>query len=164
MNKPALSQIIAVLAALLLAIPAAEADKTLRGRLKPATKRSTSAAAAVFDTIVAPADTLVRLSGYDKPLNSRYETLFATNRGASEIVGLTLQLTYTDMQGRMLHEATQTVRTSIPPGATRQLRFPAWDRQQAFYYHRGRRPRTAGVTPFDVRCSVAAIITPCIND
>lgn len=158
---------IALLAAslLLTALPAS-ADKTLRGRLKvdrgalQALTDSTARLTQRFDTLRSVTPSAVRLSGYDKPLTSRTESIFVTNRLGGEITEIEIRLTYSDMSGRMLHETVRSVRTIIPAGETRRVEFPSWDRQQSFYYHRGRKPRTAGVSPYDVRCEVISCVVP----
>ena len=67
---------------------------------------------------------------------------------------MALTLTYTDMQGRQLHQRTDTLPASIPAGHTRMLRLATWDTQHSYYYHRGQKPRTANVTPYDITCHV----------
>lgn len=159
--KRLLSFLLPLLLLSLLSAPMIRADKTTRGKLQPRKgmmfKGGDREAEAVFDTIFSPADSLVRVSGYDKPLNSRKESLFVTNRLDRELTGVTLLLTYSDLSGRMLHEATRTINVIIPAGATRRLLFPSWDSQQTFYYRHGRRPRTQGVTPYDVSCKVISV-------
>ncbi len=113
----------------------------------------------IFDTIHAPAPSEVRLSGYDKPLRSRVESLFVTNNLDREIFEIEITLTYTDMQGRTLHETTRKIRADIPSATTRHLQFPSWDTQQSFYYRHSRPPRLANVTPYDVTCKVKYCIT-----
>ncbi len=149
------------LTALLMAVAmGAHADKTLRGRLKalPEAVAPQGKPFSPYDTITAPGDSLVRLSGYDKPLNSRYESIFVSNLTDEDIVALTLRITYRDTSGRTLHELTRELRGSVPPGATRRLQFKSWDRQFTFYYVKGRRPRTANVTPYDLSCTIESIV------
>lgn len=166
--RPLISLLLAA-ASLLGAFPAL-ADRTLRGKLRPdraALRGGTPADSCIllYDTIRPVSPESVRLSGYDKPLASRSESLFVSNRLDREITEIELSLTYTDMRGRMLHEAVRRVRAVIPPGATRRVEFPSWDRQQSFYYHRGRKPRVADVTPYDVSCRVlSCVISAPAND
>ena len=145
--------IVTILVLLLLTALPLRADRTLRGKLRPvagstrgATVEKPDSAAAVFDTIPSPAPETVRLSGYDKPLGSRVESLFVSNRLDRDIIALEITLTYRDLQGRTLHEAT------------RRIQFPSWDTQNSFYYRHSRRPRTANVTPYDVTCTVRSCI------
>ena len=118
--------------------------------------------AADFDTLrIAPRDTLcpVRAAGYDKPLNSRYETLHLSNLTDSlTILAVGLRIDYIDLDGRTLHSRTAEVRTVIPPLSTRLGRFRSWDSQQSFYYVNGRRPRTDRVTPYDIALSIEYIV------
>lgn len=157
--------IVTILVLLLLTALPLRADRTLRGKLRPvagstrgATVEKPDSAAAVFDTIPSPAPETVRLSGYDKPLGSRVESLFVSNRLDRDIIALEITLTYRDLQGRTLHEATRRVRADIPAAATRRIQFPSWDTQNSFYYRHSRRPRTANVTPYDVTCTVRSCI------
>lgn len=158
--------ILAITALLLLTVLPLRADKTLRGKLRPvagsihATSAQTSdSATSPFDTIAAPSPETVRLSGYDKPLGSRVESLFVSNRLDRDIIALEITLTYRDLQGRTLHETTRRVRADIPAAATRRIQFPSWDTQNSFYYRHSRRPRTANVTPYDVSCTVSRCVT-----
>ena len=119
-----------MLLTLLPALPL-RADKTLRGKLRTAaTAKSENvppAAETAFDTICAPAADRVRLSGYDKPLGSRVESLFVSNSLGTGISEIEITLDYTDMQGRTLHQAVRRVRADIPSGTTRRIQFPSWE-------------------------------------
>ena len=110
------------------------------------------------DTIRGEVAKGVRLSGFDKPLRSRYETVFAVNTTPYQVIGIVMTCDYADVNGRQLHRRDVTVSCDIPAGATRQLRFNAWDRQGSFYYRRSEKPRRAVGTAFDVTCTVKAII------
>lgn len=138
------------------------AQKTLRGRLRPKTvitsNENRKGEELRFDTITVSSQTDIRLSGYDKPLNSRKESLFVSNKLPCEIVGLNIRLTYSDMSGRTLHETIREIRADIPSGTTRRIEFPSWDKQNSFYYYGGRQPRVANVTPYKVACNVISYI------
>lgn len=139
----------------------AMADKTLRGRLKPvaAVKAQKIVSSEPCDTILCPSDSLIALSGYDKPLYSGVESLFVTNFLPDELCELTISLTYTDVSGRQLHEAVRTLSVAVPPGETRRVQFSSWDKQHTFYYKGGRHPRTANVSPYDIKCKVIQALT-----
>lgn len=161
MNR--LTVIATLLLPILLAALPLRADRTLRGRLRTDAAAMTGQPVADsttlrFDTIMAPRAEDIKLSGYDKPLASRVESLFVTNVLNRDICSLEITLTYTDMQGRTLHEATRRVRADVPAGTTRRVQFPSWDTQNSFYYRLSRRPRTANVTPYDVTCRVVRCI------
>lgn len=120
----------------------------------------TSASAEVeFDTIVPPPDA-VRLSGYDKPNNAVRETFFITNLmpDSLDIEAVNVTLTYLDMSGRILHEASHTVRASVPAAQTRNVSVPAWDRNRAFHYFRSAAPARRASTPYKVVSQVNYII------
>lgn len=136
------------------------AEKTLRGKLKVEKVQNTEKShQLVFDTVTVVSQSDIRLSGYDKPLNSRKESLFVSNRTEREITAVEIRITYKDMQQRMLHETEKLLRTDIPPGETRRVEFPSWDRQNSFYYYKGRQPRVGNVTPYRVDCSVIRYVS-----
>ena len=119
---------IAISACLLLTVAALAEPRrqsTSRGRLKavPTATISTS------ETTVAP-DTLhsetqnIEIAGYDKPATASKETFFVVNNTGRTLTELTVTFTYTDMQGRQLHQATHTIACSIPPRGTRMLSVP----------------------------------------
>lgn len=135
------------------------ADRTTRGKLRAMRQEAASAPAATtpYDTIV-PSSGMLTLSGYDKPLRSRRESIFITNRSRRTVVSVTLRIDYLDMEGRQMHRAEVTLPCDIPAGETRQLNFPTWDRQQAFYYHVTGKPRTSDGSPY----TITATPTGCI--
>lgn len=108
------------------------------------------------DTIFTPSREEIRLSGYDKTLRAYKESFFVTNSlpDSSTIIALDLTLDYTDLSGRQLHSADHTVRCHIPPGQTRQLSIPSWDKQRAFYYYRSTTPPRAQATPYKVTSTI----------
>ncbi|MCM1519251.1 MAG: hypothetical protein NC098_00495 [Lachnoclostridium sp.] len=142
-----------------LTVATAWPDKTTRANLRPkqAPELRVEALTSPYDTLPALGDE-VRISGYDKPLNSRKEAFLVTNLCADTIEGLLLELDYLDLKGRQLHQEKYSADCSIPPGETRQIIKPSWDVQNSFYYHLGKQPRIAGVTPFKVRISPTGIV------
>lgn len=116
------------------------------------------------DTIVAPhTDQLVRLSGYDKPLNASREVIFATNNCSDTIVGMTMTVSYYDLSDRLLHRRAYSSSVALPPGETRRLEMPTWDTNRSYYYKKSRRPRTSA-TPYDVAVRVDTIFRAIRND
>ncbi|MCI9285566.1 MAG: hypothetical protein HFJ91_07195 [Muribaculaceae bacterium] len=165
MKKPAYTLFLLPAMAAALYVSPAMADNTLRGhrlvpRVRPHTQSADQLPPQSPDSILLPPDTLIELSGYDKPLRSRRETMLVTNRLGSHVTSLTVTITYLDLQGRQLHEATVDIPADIPPGATRMVSFPSWDRQLSYYYHLGQHPRTPNVTPYTVTCVVRSVTTP----
>lgn len=122
-------------------------------RLKPRVERDTTSRVIIT---VADDDTTYRLSGFDKPLNSRVETMFLTNKTDKTLIGVFLTIEYLDRSGRQLNKVSQSIRTDIPPGETRQLQWYSWDRQQSFFYIGSRQPRSRA-TGFDVKCRVDSV-------
>lgn len=154
------AMIIAGFAALTLVAPSwGRKVATTRPVKAPRTVKSGAVTAVTVDTIAA-GDSTMRLAGYDKPLRSRHETIFATSMVDDTVCGLTFTVTYADMQGRTLHEREVTVNALIPPRATRKLDFPSWDRQLTFYYHLGAQPRSSAAIPYDVTMRVRALLKP----
>lgn len=139
------------------------ADRTTRGKLKVGRKSVATAVQAVNDTVVPSAGMIV-VSGFDKPLRSYRESVFVTNRSRRRLIGVRLTISYLDADGRLLHRAVQTLPADIPAGETRQLMFPSWDRQQAFYYELSSKPRRADGTPFSVAITADAAIFPIVRD
>lgn len=146
-------------AAAMTATEAPRRVKTTRGpRLKaeytaPAAGSRDTVGGEAADSVIA----FVGLSGYDKPLRSRRESLFVTNRSARTLSGLEIEIAYSDMSGRSLHRRPVTVAVDLPPGETKRVEFGSWDSQQSFYYHRSPRPSKAQATPYDVKCRITGV-------
>lgn len=109
-----------------------------------------------LDTVAASVDS-VKFTGYEKTLRATRETVFVTNLAAREIDRLIFTVTYLDTQGRVLHRARKNLYGGIPPGETRKMDFPTWDRQFAFYYIGSPRPRVSA-RPYNVRIVADTII------
>ena len=139
-------------------------DNTLRGKLKPVADsvapqgRMVMEPAVEFDTVVAPADTLVRLSGYDKPLRSSVETMLVSNGFDRTLIQLSVTVTCYDLAGRELHERVVELHPVIPPGTTRSVKFKSWDAQKSYYYYLGQRPKVDAVTPYKIKCTVNSCV------
>lgn len=153
----------AILAALTLtAAPvafsvSAQKQRTTRKNLTVDKRYAATATQSWCDTVTATTG-LMTVSGYEKPLRSVRESAMFTNESDRTVCGLTLDLSYADMKGRELHRRSVKLECDIPPGATRQIYWPTWDRQFTFYYHRSPKPRGLA-TPYDVTCRVDTIFT-----
>lgn len=138
-----------ILILMLGALPlAARRQRTGPARIVP----EREAAVELPDTIAV--DSLsVRLSGYDKPNAATTETFFCTNLLPDSLTlsGVVVTFEYLDMAGRQLHQETHTIRCDIPPGATRRLSVPSWDRNHAFHYFRSPAPLRRQSTRYKVR-------------
>lgn len=135
------------------------AQSTTRRHLRVAPVAAAAAAAPVVaptaDTVASPPDHAVDISGYDKPLRSRRESMFVSNNGSAELGGIAFTLVYSDAAGRQIHSTRQHLPTAIPPGQTRQLSFKSWDLQMSFYYiHSAVPARSPRAMPYDVAISV----------
>ena len=152
--KPAL--LIAIMTAIVLAQPLLpDRHRTTRRNLHRSA--TTIANTAVADTIT-PSSGMLVLSGYDKPLRSSRESIFATNRSRRTISSVTLQIEYIDAKGRQLHSRDVTLAVRIPPGETRQLTFASWDKQHAFFYNLSGKPRTSAGSPYSIRATPTRIV------
>lgn len=133
-------------------------ERTTRRNLKVSPGAVAVETAAEYDTIAVDREADIRLSGFDKPLRSNYETLFITNNLGERLSGVVIELNYLDGEGRQLHKREICVGCDVPDSETRQIRFRSWDRQQSFYYRLSARPRRSTAVPFDVRCRVVAVV------
>lgn len=113
------------------------------------------------DTVnIADTDS-VTVSGFEKAQKASRESMMLTNNTAREFSSLRLEITYTDMKGRMLHKAIHDVAEAIPPGETRIVSVPSFDRQNLFYYHLSpMQARATQATPYDVKVRVLHICYP----
>lgn len=148
------------LAFLAFAILAEAQRTTRRGSNKAAAAVMQSVRQPAADTIVAGADSCVRLSGFDKTLASRRESFFVSNlMDSADLVWLSMRIDYLDMSGRQLHQRRARVRCDVPPGQTRRVDIPAWDIQKVYYYHKSepRRRVMAAAAPFDISITVDSI-------
>ena len=140
---------IVLILAMLVAASAIATDKTTRKRLRRAEPMVESVVADTSRMVVVDS-ARVSFKGYDKPLRSSRETFFAVNVDTISVEGLYLTITYSDMQGRMLHRRSCSVEVSIPAGETRSVSLPTWDGQRAFYYYLSPRPQRASATAYKI--------------
>lgn len=150
MTRPVI--IIAVTAAMILA-PVVTGQKR-QHTTRPKAERAMQAATDCDTLPCAFADSIM-LAGYDKPLRSRRESLFVTNRSPWRLTRLKLVITYLDTDERQLHEREVETAADIPSGATRMVTFPSWDRQLAFVYIHSEQPRRSRAIPYSVKVKVA---------
>ncbi len=92
----------------------------------------------------------ITFSGYDKSASSAYESLCITNSSDRAISEIILDITYTDLSGRMIHRREVTQSIEIPPGETRTISFRHYDRQKTLYFKRSTPPRKGGM-PYDIK-------------
>lgn len=111
------------------------------------------------DSVTAPdrIASLIRLSGYDKPISASREAMHVSNLSDSlKVVGIVLAVEYLDTKGRELHRRTVTLYDIIDPGHTELVTFPTWDVQRSFYYILSAKPRRQA-TPYDIRCTPTCV-------
>ncbi|MDE7025215.1 MAG: hypothetical protein K2O88_04960 [Paramuribaculum sp.] len=92
---------------------------------------------------------MISVGKYDKPLRSRYETVFVTNHTDSTVTALRLRLQYIS-QGDTIHQTERILRCNLPARSTRRLTFSSWDKQFTLYYHLTDKPSRLHGTPYDV--------------
>lgn len=110
------------------------------------------------DTIAADSSSFT-VFGYEKTLRSTSESFFVTNTTTDTITAITGVIEYIGMDGRQLHKRDFHVPVSFPPGETRQISLPSWDRQKVWYYHLSPVPRSGTrATPYSIRLSVSSYI------
>jgi len=131
-------------ALIMLAAPVADGKRTLRRNLEPV------AAEPYCGMPVKVKSGMLEVSGYDKPLRSRYETVFVKNCTDSTITSLRLHIRYTDMERNTIHEVVRRFECNIPMRSTRRITFSSWDKQQTLYYYRTDKPSRLKGTPYKV--------------
>lgn len=106
------------------------------------------------DSIAATRLDSLSAKGYDKPVDASAESIFITNGCCSGLLHVTLRITYSDMKGNLLHRRDVDIDCDVPPGETRKLDFPTWDRQRSFYYHGSRAPKRRQATPYRIKAEI----------
>lgn len=147
-----------------IATPPTHPTPKQQGR-SAAMNRRVLPSAVVYDTVAPATDTALIVSGFEKTLRATRESMFVTNRSGAPVAGFTLEITYRDLHGRMLHRAVRTVGSIIPDGETRRVDIPTFDRQNLFYYRLTEPPQRASqATPFDVTIKVLNLIYPSVSE
>lgn len=106
---------------------------------------------------------MVSYSRYDKPLRSRYETVFVSNHTDSFITSLKLHIRYSDMRDNVVHEVTRNITCELLPRSTRHVSFLSWDKQLTHYYYNTEKPSRAKGTPYKVALRTEEITVMCID-
>lgn len=115
----------------------------------------------VYDTVYAGVADSVSVSGFEKAQTATRESMMISNNGSADLVAVGIDISYLDMQGRMLHKASHHVAEIIPAAETRMVNVPSFDRQNLFYYHLSPMSRRAAqATPFDVKVEVKYVCYP----
>ncbi len=103
--------------------------------------------------------TAVHLYGYDKPHNSRQESLFIKSElEADTIREVTLSIEYMSVDGVPLHSRRVPLKCTLAPGASQRLHFVTWDKTNTFYYYRTPPARVRTLTPYKVRIHPARLL------
>ena len=105
---------------------------------------ATTSPTAAFDS------TALSIHSFAKRAGDYREQFTATNHSSMHITGMQLLLRYYAPDGSVIAERTVEVKCDILPGHSQQLKIPSFDRNRAYHYAYGSRPRLTGTTPFDV--------------
>lgn len=130
----------------------AGAQRTTRPRLRVAAPSEPEPECIVRpDSLVSADSVAISFRGYDKPLRSHRESFFAMNGDSTEtIAGFSVTITYYDTAGRMLHRRSANIVQDIPPGETRRVDIPSWDRNNVYYYYLSTRPTRSAASPYKI--------------
>ncbi len=102
------------------------------------------------------------IKGFCKRASDRKESFFVTNNTGTRITGIKLQIRYTDMEGKMLHQRNVDLDCDLEDKQTEQVTVKSFDAQRAFYYYGGDKPRKKA-TAFKVQMHVISYDVPVIN-
>lgn len=129
-------------------------DKKTSGQIIESEGYEINIADSLASDSVVVSDTMTTLrkvsfAGYDKEPNSNLESFMIINPSSLTIIGFEVKVNYLDMQDRMLHSRIIKENCEVPPGETRRMDIKTWDKQHAYYYYLGNRPKRVA-TPFKV--------------
>ena len=99
----------------------------------------------------------VTLSGYDRNYGKTSESFLVTNSNDGPVAGLEVEITYNDMEGRMLHRRRAVCAVDVPAGETRLVELRTPDRQGSMYYYKSKAPRKGGM-PYRVGIRIVEIL------
>lgn len=143
---------------LVLVACASMAQHTGRGKLRVSPKAAAGASEVVYDTIVVEkSDSVVRLTGYEKPREASRETVFAQNLTDRNLEALDIEISYLTIDGKELHRRTVSLAAQIPAGERRMLTFKSWDVNRMFYYHVNVPNTSRQATPYRVELRVVRL-------
>lgn len=152
----------AIIAILIAGAGRASAQRTTRkGLARPV---SVEKCEITGDTVAGSlADSLIMVTGYEKPLRASRESVFILNRSDRELLSIRLEISYFTGKnagsGTLLHKREVELQTQIPAGERRMVWYSSWDRNQVFYYHvntPGRTRRQA--TPYSVTIRILTAV------
>lgn len=136
---------------LVLSVYAIGKDNTQRIGLVTKSEILALEKASVADTL-AYSDKII-LSGYSKTVSDRDETFYVTNKTPFRISRLVVEMVYTNMEGKMLHQQDYDIVCDIPSGETRQVAVRSFDTRHSHYYYKSRKPRRSAI-PYCVAFSI----------
>lgn len=167
MKRP-LTHILLLILVLLFIAPSIEARKIKTKHSIPKNSEKTSKAntSESSDSIISlSSDSItfvdkilpsIRFYGFDKTVTSSMESFFISNALDSEIIGMEIQITYFDMQGRQLHKRNIPLDIKVPPHEIIRTDIKTWDTQKSFYFHKSVKPKRQA-TPFSVKITLLSL-------
>lgn len=107
----------------------------------------------VADSLAADSNTLppnaISLRGFFKRASDSKESFFVTNHLRTRISAIRILLRYSTLNGTALTEREVSIPVDLQPEQSKMVTIPSFDKQRAFYFHAGPRPRKSA-TPFQV--------------
>ncbi|MGN1246266.1 MAG: hypothetical protein ACI4UN_06500 [Muribaculaceae bacterium] len=91
----------------------------------------------------------ITLRGFVKRAGDDRESFVAENHSKYHITGLKLRFRYYAPSGKIIADRTVEVKCDIMPGKSQRVKVASFDRNRAYHYIYGSRPRRQSA-PFDV--------------
>lgn len=156
MTRPMRNILAAILITVIAATGVAKNTSTTRRNLRPGVEmqREMQRIATPDDTICAEApcdfdpDALT-LRGFVKRAGDERESFIVDNHSTYHITGVKLLLRYYAADGTVITERSVEVKCDIMPGKWQRVKVLSFDRNHAYHYIYGSRPRLKS-KPFDV--------------
>ena len=91
----------------------------------------------------------ITIRGFVKRAGDEQESFVVENHSTYHITGLKLRLKYYSANGETIADRTIEVKCDIMPGKSQRVKMTSFDRNHAYHYVYGSRPRLQSA-PFDV--------------
>ena len=165
MNK--LLQLLSILPISILLLQAPNAAHAKKVRVKLKSPQNTEKRISRPNRKIQPLDSLtladisskIEIAGFEKNASSKMESFLITNNSGYAIQALELELTYSDLQGRMIHKRSLPIEVVIPQNETRSVSIKSFDQQKSLYYKKSTPPRSGGM-PFDISIKILSVSAP----
>lgn len=104
-------------------------------------------------------DASLKFYAFRKSARATRESFMIVNEGPDPVGAIDLQITYYDLNDRMLHRRIVTVKETIPPVEARQVSIRSWDHSGTYYFHADTPPKRKA-TPFKVAFKIIKLYSP----